>query len=92
MSNYVYENKNTQAFYAMAWIGFVISLLGMISALIYLEADVAIKGFIIISYLFSVSSCFTVAKVIRDRHEANKLITRVETAKTERFLNEHSTV
>lgn len=40
----------------------------------------------------SVTSCFTVAKVVRDRHEADKFITKVENAKTEKFLNENGSV
>lgn len=44
------------------------------------------------SYLFSVTSCFTVAKVVRDRHEADKFINKVENAKTEKFLNENGPV
>jgi hypothetical protein len=38
------------------------------------------------------TSCFTVAKVVRDRHEADKFITKVENAKTEKFLNENGSV
>ncbi len=92
MSAYIYENRNTKSFYNMAWIAFAISFVGMAVGLAYLEADFAIKGFLAMSYLFSVTSCFTVAKVVRDRHEADKFITKVENAKTEKFLNENGTV
>jgi hypothetical protein len=83
-----YENQNTKAFYNMAWIAFIIAFVGMVLGLAYLEADFATKGFIAMSYLFSVASCFTVAKVVRDRHESNQLINKVETAKTEKLLAE----
>jgi len=53
----------------MAWISFALSFAGMVIGLIYLEAESAIKGFFAMAYLFTVSSCFTLAKVIRDRHE-----------------------
>ncbi|MEM1218688.1 MAG: YiaA/YiaB family inner membrane protein [Bacteroidota bacterium] len=90
MTAYAYEYQNSKSFYNMSWIALVISAIGMVAGLIYLEADVAMKGFLIMSYLFSVTSCFTVAKVVRDRHEAEKFVNKVETAKTERLLSEHS--
>lgn len=74
----------------MAWIAFGLSMIGMIAGLGYLEADFAMKGFLAVSYIFSISSCFTVAKVVRDKHEADKFINKIETAKTEKFLNESS--
>ena len=44
------------------------------------------------SYLFTVTSCFTLAKVVRDRHESEKIIHKVESAKTEKFLNERDVI
>ncbi len=92
MSHYIYENVNTKSFYNMAWIAFSISFVGMALGLIYLESTFAMKGFLAMSYLFSVTSCFTVAKVVRDRHEAEKFINKVESAKTEKLLNENGKV
>ena len=92
MSNYIYESANTKSFYTMAWIAFVVSFAGMAIGLVTLDAAIATKGFIGMSYLFSVVSCFTVAKVVRDRHEESKFIHKVESAKTEKFLNEHHSV
>ena len=90
MSHYIYENRNSKSFYNMAWISFALSFVGMLAGLIYMEADLALKGFIGMTYLFSVTSCFTLAKVVRDRDEAEKFINKVESAKTEKFLNETS--
>lgn len=83
------DSNNTKAFYNMAWIAFMCSAIGMIAGLILLEVDLSVKGFFAMAYLFSVSSCFTLAKVIRDRHETDRFVNRVENAKTEKFLNEH---
>lgn len=88
MNEYIYATQNTKSFYTMAWVAFVISFVGMAVGVVYLEADLATKGFLAMSYLFSVTSCFTVAKVVRDRHEADKFLNKVETAKTEKFLSE----
>ena len=92
MSHYIYENVNSKSFYNMAWIAFVISFVGMACGLFYLEANFAMKGFLGMSYIFTVTSCFTVAKVVRDKHEAEKFIAKMEKAKTEKFLNENTDV
>ena len=76
----------------MSWIAFGLSFVGMLIGLVYMEADLAMKGFLGMSYLFSLTSCFTLAKVVRDRHEAERFINKVESAKTEKFLNEASVV
>jgi len=74
----------------MAWIGFAVSFIGMAAGLVYLEADPAIKGFFAMAYLFSVTSCFTVAKVVRDKHEADRFLNKFENAKTEKFMTKHA--
>ena len=76
----------------MSWIAFGISFVGMLIGLIYMETDLAMKGFLGMSYLFSITSCFTLSKVVRDKHEAQKFINKVENAKTEKFLNEANVV
>jgi len=88
MQNYIYENHNTKAFYSMAWICFAISFFGMAIGLFYLDSGFAMKGFLMMTYLFTVSSCFTVAKVVRDKHESDKFLEKIEKAKTEKFLAE----
>ena len=92
MTNYIYENQNSKSFYSMAWIAFVLSFVGMGIGIVYLEGNLAIKGFLLMSYLFSVTSCFTVAKVVRDKHEADQFLNKVEMTKTEKFMSEHSPI
>ena len=72
----------------MSWIAFGISFVGMVIGLVYMEADLAMKGFLGMSYLFTITSCFTLAKVVRDRHEADRFVNKVENAKTEKLLSE----
>lgn len=61
--------KNTAAFYALAWIAFVVSAVGTLLGLYLFEADIQTKGFFVMSYLFSLTASFTVAKVVRDKEE-----------------------
>ncbi|MBX2840521.1 MAG: hypothetical protein KTR26_02020 [Flammeovirgaceae bacterium] len=87
----LFENNNTKAFYTMAWISFGISFVGTVIGLYLLDTTLPVKGFFAMSYLFTVSSCFTVAKVVRDKQEGERLINKVENAKTERLINEYVT-
>lgn len=89
MMNYNPEHNNSKSFYTMAWVGFSLSFIGMIAGMAYLDADIAMKGFITMSYLFSVISCFTVAKVVRDKHESDKFLNKLESTKVEKFMAEH---
>jgi len=92
MSQYIYEYHNSKSFYTMSWIAFVLASVGMLVGIIYLEGSLAIKGFLAMAYLFSISACFTLSKVVRDKHEADKFINKMEHAKTEKFLSESNGV
>lgn len=88
----IVEYSNSKSFYTMAWLSFGLSAIGMTLGLIYLPIELITKAFFAMTYLFSISSCFTLAKVIRDKHEAEKFINKIESAKTEKFLNENTKV
>lgn len=92
MSNYIYENHNSKSFYSMAWIALVVSFVGMGIGILYMGGDIATTGFLVMAYLFSVTSCFTVAKVVRDKHEADQFLNKVEKTKTEKYMSEHTPI
>ena len=83
------NSKNTSAFYVLAWISFIISFVGVGAGLVLMEAVWSVKAFFGMSYLFSVSSCFMVAKVVRDKQEEQSLINKVEKAKTQQLINKY---
>jgi len=84
-----YQNSNTQAFSTLAWISFGISFIGMVVGLIYLQMDIYQKAFIGMTYLFSISSCFVLAKVVRDKQEGEDYVKKIENAKTEQMLSKY---
>jgi len=53
-----------------------------------MPADMWIKGYLLMGMLFTVGSTFTLAKTLRDQHEAQKLIHKISNAKTEKMLKE----
>lgn len=86
------EHSNSGAFDALAWISFAVSSIGTILGVIYLPVEIWIKAYLGMGYLFTITSCFTVAKVVRDKQEAQKVINRIKSAKTEKLLHEYEKV
>ncbi|MGB1465253.1 MAG: YiaA/YiaB family inner membrane protein [Alcanivorax nanhaiticus] len=75
-------------FYVKA--SFAISLGLMIIGIVWLPTDLWIKGYLVMGSLFVVGSTITLAKTLRDDHEARRLINRISDAKTERLLKEYT--
>jgi hypothetical protein len=79
---------HTTAWNAQVWISFVIALTMTAGGIVQLPADVWVKGYLGMGMLFTVGSAFTLAKTMRDNHEAEKLRNRITTAKAEKLLKE----
>lgn len=47
-----------------------------------------VKAFLGMGILFITVSCFSLAKTLRDQHEQQKLVNRINEAKTEKLLRE----
>jgi hypothetical protein len=66
------RGHDTEAWYAYTWISFGLSLCITLFGIYYMPIDLWIKGFMIMGLFFTVGSTFTLAKTIRDRHEARR--------------------
>lgn len=88
MNNSV-PNQPTSAWRFQVWISFIIAMALTIGGVIYLPVDFWIKGYLLMGMLFLIGSCFSLAKTIRDDHEASSLINRINKAKTEKILTEY---
>ena len=89
MANITINQKPTSAFYAQATISFVVSLAGVLLGVAYLPVSGWIRAFLALGLLYAVTSAFTLAKCVRDNHEANSVVHRVDEARLERFLTEY---
>lgn len=69
---------------------FAASVLGMLAGIMFLPADLHVKGFFAMGTMFLVGSTFTLSKTIRDEFESGKLVNRIADAKTEKILKEYS--
>ncbi|MGV9821510.1 YiaA/YiaB family inner membrane protein [Nocardia xishanensis] len=81
--------KDTSAYVAQAAIAFGISLFGAGVGIFYLPLDVWQRGFLGMTVLFLVTSTFTLAKVVRDQHEASTTTSRIDAARMEKLMAEH---
>jgi hypothetical protein len=89
MSNITINQKPTSAFYAQATISFAVSVAGVLLGIAYLPVTSWIRAFLALGLLYAVTSAFTLAKCVRDNHEANSVVHRVDEARLERFLTEY---
>lgn len=53
-----------------------------------IPAELWVKGYMMMSSVFLCGSTFTLAKTVRDEHEAKRFANRLEEAKTEKLLME----
>ena len=82
------EQKDTTAWIAQVWISFILAAAATTLGVYYLPVDEWIRGFMGMSILFTVASTFTLAKTIRDNHEAQRLRNRLTEAKAEKIIRE----
>jgi hypothetical protein len=83
------KQQSTAAFYGQAVASFGVASGAVALGIYFLDANAWVRGFLAVGVLYLVTSCFTLAKVIRDRQEAGQLISRVDQARLEKILAEH---
>lgn len=88
MTQHVLE-PNTPAWRFQVWASFAISFGMTLIGIAYLPVDNWTRAFMGMGVLFTVGSAFTLAKTVRDDHEAEKLTRKVENARTEKLLTEY---
>lgn len=89
MSNPTTSSRNTNAFFAQAALSFGVALLAMIVAVLYLPVDPWVRAFLALGTLYLTTSAFTLAKCVRDNHEDQAVIHRLDEARVEKLLAEH---
>ncbi len=81
--------KDTAAWKFQVWAAFTLAIAGSLIGIGYLPLEPWTRAFIAMGYVFTLASSFTLAKTLRDNHEASKLINRIVDAKAERLLREY---
>ena len=83
------STKPTAAFFFQSAIAFAVSAGALTVGAFYLPMDPWQRGFLVVSTLFLITSCFNLAKVIRDQQEAASLRHRVDEARLDKLITTH---
>lgn len=79
----------TAAFFAQAAISFAVSSITVVVGIAFLPVDPWVRAFLGLGMLYTISSAFTLAKVVRDRQEEGYVASRVDRARVDKLLAEH---
>lgn len=82
----IQSNSPAWLFYVKA--AFVIALLAMGAGILFMPGGLMVQGYFALSALFLLSSTITLSKTLRDEHEAQRLIHRINDAKTNKIIRE----
>ena len=77
---------HSQSWIAFTYASFVAALAMVVSGIVLMPLDLAMKGYLAMGVVMVIQSCITLTKTVRDNDEAGKLVSRLEDAKTERLL------
>jgi hypothetical protein len=81
-------SPNTGAWLTFTFASFGLSVGMMVLGIWALPADLWIKGYLTMATVSMLGATFTLAKTVRDEHEAKRFANRLEDAKAERLLME----
>jgi hypothetical protein len=81
--------RDTAAWRFQVWASFGLAFGTTLLGIAYLPIDPWMKGYVAMGVLFTTGSAFTLAKTIRDEHEAQRFVNRISEAKAERILREY---
>ncbi len=90
MDNTTPATKTTTAFFAQSAIAFGLALFTMMVAVYYLPADPWPKAFLALGTVFLTTSAFSLAKCVRDAHESQYVVSRLDQARVDRILADHN--
>ncbi|MGQ0671971.1 MAG: YiaA/YiaB family inner membrane protein [Hyphomicrobium sp.] len=81
-------SQSTGAWLTFTYLSFGASVFMMGLGIWAMPAELWVKGYLLMGTVFMLGSTFTLAKTVRDEHEAKRLANRIEDAKAERLLME----
>lgn len=79
---------NTTAWTVQVWLSFILAMGMTALGIAFLPVDAWVQGYMLMAQVFLVGSTFTLAKTVRDNHEARRLRNRISQAKTEKILRD----
>lgn len=80
--------RDSAAWQLFVWVNFTLAVVATFFGVLFLPIDFWFKGYMAMGLLFTIGSTFSLAKAVRDEHEAKKLVNKLEQARTEKILKE----
>lgn len=80
---------HSPAWVAQTWVSFVMSTSFMMVGIYAMQADLWIKGFLVMGVWFVIGSTLSLAKTTRDVHESGRIVARIDEARVTRLIAEH---
>jgi hypothetical protein len=80
--------RDTAAWIFQVWASFALAVGTTALGIVYMPLDPWVRAFFGMGLLFSVGSSLTLAKTLRDNHEARRLLNRLSEAKAEKIIRE----
>jgi phage shock protein A len=79
-------HSDSPAWALYSYVSFVVAMAMMAVGIAMIPGEPWIHAYFVLSTFFLMASCFTLAKMLRDRHEGQRLHQRIEDARTEQLL------
>jgi len=86
MTNSNYTPKDSEAWKLFTMGAFGIAAAMQAGGIYFLEASFAAKGFYAMSAIMLVHTAISITKTLRDAQEADRMVNKIEDAKTEKLL------
>jgi len=77
------------AWVVQTWLSFALAFGATLIGVWCLPVDYWVKAFMAMGIVFLVGSTFSLSKTLRDAHEAQRLISRVDDARVSKLIAEH---
>ena len=81
-------DAHTTAWNVQVWVSWIVSTGATLGGGYFLPVDPWMKGYMLLGTLFMLGATFTLAKTVRDNHEARRLRNRINRAKADKLLKE----
>lgn len=88
MTRIAATQPHSTAWVAQVWLSWILAFFAMLGGIVFLPADIWVKGYLFMGLLFVVGSTMNLAKTVRDNHEAAKISSVINDARLERILAE----
>ena len=80
---------HSPAWVVQSWVSFAVATLATALGIYCLPDGGWVKGFLMMGLLFSVGSSLSLAKTVRDLHDAHRLTARIDEARVTTLIAEH---